>query len=209
MCLSTTQLLVLLVACPPGPDPLTNCSSSSSSFRAGRSIRSFLPAVQTSSSPDELGVSRGEPLGEPLHNSRLDTLYMQLLSGRRRDMSSNRRNTKRWQHYIKTDVTKQTHIKVLYRKYHTSSVLLRCLLHGHASFFCVFMFSPVFFYAFRQQPANHQPLCFFLRGQKNRRSSDLCRHLVSGRWLNLHQVGDCKQVFYNVINRLLKFEFLS
>lgn len=45
MCFSTTQLLVLLVAWPPGPCPFTNCSSSSLSFRASRAGRSFLPAA--------------------------------------------------------------------------------------------------------------------------------------------------------------------
>lgn len=35
LCRSTTQLLVVLVACPPGPDPLTNCSSRSSSASTG------------------------------------------------------------------------------------------------------------------------------------------------------------------------------
>lgn len=51
MCLSTTQLLVLLVACPPGPDPRTNCSSRSSSWSIGRSIWYFLPAAKTHGHP--------------------------------------------------------------------------------------------------------------------------------------------------------------
>ena len=46
-CLSTTQLLVLLVAWPPGPWPFTNCSSSSCSSRESSAGRSFLPAACT------------------------------------------------------------------------------------------------------------------------------------------------------------------
>lgn len=60
MCLSTTQLLVLLVACPPGPDPLTNCSSRSSSFNTGRSMRSFLPAAKTNGHLNNCLCSDGE-----------------------------------------------------------------------------------------------------------------------------------------------------
>ncbi len=50
-CLSTTQLLVLLVACPPGPDPRTNCSSRSFSWTTGRSIWCFLPAAKIHGHP--------------------------------------------------------------------------------------------------------------------------------------------------------------
>lgn len=85
-CLSTTQLLVLLVACPPGPDPLTNCSSSSSSLRTGRSIRSFLPATRTNVSPAGGGLNTEKILVEPLHMTRLDR---QLMRGKSLDMSLN------------------------------------------------------------------------------------------------------------------------
>lgn len=87
MCLSTTQLLVLLVACPPGPDPLTNCSSSSSSLRTGRAVSSFLPAANTQGSPGGRDLSREDKQGEPLHTSRPDTLYARLINGKSRDMS--------------------------------------------------------------------------------------------------------------------------
>lgn len=90
MCLSTTQLLVLLVACPPGPDPLTNCSSSSSSFRTGRSIRSFLPAAKTSVSPAGSGFSSGQILGDPLQRTRLNTLFIQLMIEKTPDISPSR-----------------------------------------------------------------------------------------------------------------------
>lgn len=60
MCLSTTQLLVLLVACPPGPDPRTNCSSRSSSCKTGRSIWYFLPAAKTNGHPINLQWRGGE-----------------------------------------------------------------------------------------------------------------------------------------------------
>lgn len=40
-CFRTTQLLVLLVACPPGPSPLTNCSFSSASV-SGTSCKELL-----------------------------------------------------------------------------------------------------------------------------------------------------------------------
>lgn len=74
MCLRTTQLLVLLVAWPPGPDPRTNCSSSSSSFRTGRSVRSFLPAARTRVSPDGVGLNNGERPGAALHTTCVHTL---------------------------------------------------------------------------------------------------------------------------------------
>lgn len=91
MCLSTTQLLVLLVACPPGPDPLTNCSSSSSSFRAGKSARLFLPAAKTQGTPGGSGLGSG--VRDLLHRTRLDTLYIQLMNGTSRDIPSNEQNT--------------------------------------------------------------------------------------------------------------------
>lgn len=84
MCLSTTQLLVLLVACPPGPDPLTNCSSRSSSFKSGRSISRFLLATKTHGSPDGRGLSTWKTLDEPVNATRPVTLYKQLMKGRRR-----------------------------------------------------------------------------------------------------------------------------
>lgn len=46
-CFSTTQLLVLLVAWPPGPCPFTNCSSRSLSSREKGAGWSFLPAAWT------------------------------------------------------------------------------------------------------------------------------------------------------------------
>lgn len=61
MCLRTTQLLVLLVACPPGPDPLTNCSSKCSSFRLSKSIRSFFPAARMRGKPTDTGDKRSRP----------------------------------------------------------------------------------------------------------------------------------------------------
>lgn len=85
ICLSTTQLLVLLVACPPGPDPLTNCSSRSSSFRIGRSNSPFLPAAKTHGSPGGRGIL-GDILGEPLQKTRLDTLFTQPMMGKSRDI---------------------------------------------------------------------------------------------------------------------------
>lgn len=84
MCLSTTQLLVLLVACPPGPDPLTNCSSRSSSFKTGRSINPFLLAAKRHGSPDGCGLSSRRTLEEPVNAPRLVTLYM---IGRRCDIA--------------------------------------------------------------------------------------------------------------------------
>lgn len=86
MCLSTTQLLVLLVACPPGPDPLTNCSSRSFSFKTGRSISPFLLAASTKTSPGRRGLSSGKLLGEPLHKLPVNKLYIELMDGGSRDI---------------------------------------------------------------------------------------------------------------------------
>lgn len=90
MCLSTTQLLVLLVACPPGPEPLTNCSSKSSSLRLGRSIRSFFPAVNTLGSPTGRDLRRADKqMGVLLHTCITDTLHMRLKNGKPRDIFLN------------------------------------------------------------------------------------------------------------------------
>lgn len=112
ICLSTTQLLVLLVACPPGPDPLTNCSSSSSSFRTGRSVRSFLPALNTFVSPVGSGLRNGEMPGDPLHMTRLDSLCIDPMSGKSRDISFKKRHTKR-------SLGGAVNIKLLTAFYHT------------------------------------------------------------------------------------------
>ena len=81
MCLSTTQLLVLFVACPPGPDPRTNCSSRSSSFRTGRSMRSFFPAAKTHAGPATgATLRRGALVRDLPHGIHLDAEYTELIS---------------------------------------------------------------------------------------------------------------------------------